>query len=202
MTTSDPTLQSQKSLLGEILSHITRIKHHPPAVAAGEAISLEREPTNFHDPHAIRVKNFSESAIGYLPRSVARWLAPLLDSHKVRIEGYLPSRRGISHGVKAPSKPVVLSVFIAGQAEHFLKKEELRTKEDVLHQVIYQAYRQAHEFTDPKLIEVLAESLKPLAKQKMHPETHLLMALLPGIAKESHVAQGVTQMVHLKEHLT
>jgi hypothetical protein len=202
MTTSDPSFQAQKSLLGEILTHITGSKLQSAPISAGEVVLLEREPANLHDPHAIRLKNAAENAIGYLPRSVACWLAPLLDAQKVRIEAYLPLRPGLSQGVKAPSLPVVLSVFIADQAAGLLEKKEIRTKEDVLHQVFYQAYKQAHEFSDPQLIEDLAESLKPLARQKMHPETHLLLALLPGIVNENRTAQGVKQMVHLKDHLT
>jgi hypothetical protein len=41
----------------------------------------------------------------------------------------------------------------------------------------------------------LAEGLKPLARQKLHPETHLLLALLPGIANENRVAQALKRMV-------
>jgi group I intron endonuclease len=48
----------------------------------GDYISLEREPTNPNDQNAIKVKphNFkSEDWIGYIPREIAKDLAPILD---------------------------------------------------------------------------------------------------------------------------
>lgn len=189
------SIDFKKRLLGEILTHIVVVKKCPASVALGEVVLLEREPTNLRDPHTVRVKNARGESLGYLARSVARWLAPLLNAEKVRIEGYIPSRLNISHGAKTPSLPLVLSVFIAEPDNKLLEKKDIRTREDVLHQVVFQAYQQAHRFTDPKLIEYMADGLKPLARQKLYPETHLLMALLPGIANENHVAQNLKQMV-------
>lgn len=45
----------------------------------GEELFLEREPDNEHDENAIAVFNESWEQIGYLSRSVAEELAPLLD---------------------------------------------------------------------------------------------------------------------------
>ncbi len=191
MADSELSIDSKKHLLGEILTHIVGVKKRLAPVALGEAVLLERESANLRDPRAIRINNAWGESLGYLSRSVVRWLAPLLDAEKVRIEGYIPSRLGISHGVMTPSPPVVLSVFIAERDSELLEKKDIRTREDVMHQVVFHAYRQAHRFTDPKLIEHLADGLKPLARQKLHPETHLLMALLPGIANENHVANAL-----------
>ncbi|MCC6127298.1 MAG: HIRAN domain-containing protein [Pirellulales bacterium] len=183
MTTVDSAIQSPQSLLGEIHTHATRINYRVAPPKTDDVVFLERERTHLRDPHAIRIQNAHETVLGYLPRSVACWLAPLLDAKKVRIEGYLPARRGVLCAAKARILPVVVSVFVAGQAEDFFRRDEIRNKEDVLHHVLYQAYQQARLFSDPHLIELLAESMRPLTRQKMHPETRLLLALLPAIAK-------------------
>jgi len=45
-----------------------------------EALSLIREPGNPHDPNAIRVYAKMVHPIGYVPRNIAKELAPLMDS--------------------------------------------------------------------------------------------------------------------------
>lgn len=42
--------------------------------------ALIREPDNIHDPNAIRVSLFDLFFMGYVPRHIARDLAPLMDS--------------------------------------------------------------------------------------------------------------------------
>ena len=47
---------------------------------AGEAVTLERQPDNPVDPHAVRVLNASREQVGYLSARVAARLAPSMDS--------------------------------------------------------------------------------------------------------------------------
>jgi len=195
MTDSDLAFESKNHLLGEILTSISSPKRYSSSIVLSEVVILEREPANLRDQWAIQVKNTQGNSLGYLSRLVTKWLAPLLDTEKVRTEGFIPARPGVSHSAKASSLPVVLSVFIAEQEDGVLNKKNIRTREDIVHQIVFQAYQQAHRFTDPKLIEYLAEGLKPLTRQKLHPETHLLIALLPGIANENRVAQALKRMV-------
>jgi hypothetical protein len=195
MTDSDLAFESKNHLLGEILTSISSPKRYSSSIVLSKAVILEREPANLRDQWAIQVKNTQGNSLGYLSRLVTKWLAPLLDTEKVRIEGFIPARTGISRSLKPFSLPIVLSVFIAEQEDGVLNKKNIRTREDIVHQIVFQAYQQAHRFTDPKLIEYLAEGLKPLTRQKLHPETHLLMALLPGIANENRVAQALKRMV-------
>ncbi|MGA2059772.1 MAG: HIRAN domain-containing protein [Thermoguttaceae bacterium] len=195
MTDSDLAFESKNHLLGEILTSISSPKRYSSSIVLSEAVILEREPANLRDQWAIQVKNTQGNSLGYLSRLVTKWLAPLLDTEKVRTEGFIPARPGVSRSLKPFSVPIVLSVFIAEQEDGLLNKKNISTREDIVHQIVFQAYQQANRFTDPKLIEHLAEGLKPLARQKLHPETHLLLALLPGIANENRVAQALKRMV-------
>ena len=45
----------------------------------GDTVSLEREPDNAHDPHAILALSHDDSELGYVPREEASEIAPLLD---------------------------------------------------------------------------------------------------------------------------
>jgi hypothetical protein len=207
MNDSDRAFELKKHLLGEILTSIRSPTRYSTAIVLSEAIILERDPVNLRDRWAIQVKNTRGESLGYLSRSVTMWLAPLLDSEKVRIEGYIPARPSIAQNLKPFSLLVVLSVFITENNDGLLQKKSIRTREDIVHQIVFQAYQQAHCFTEPKLIEYMAEGLKPLARQKLHPETHLLMALLSGIANEIRVAHKLKQKAsdsfngHLNDNL-
>jgi SWI/SNF-related matrix-associated actin-dependent regulator of chromatin subfamily A3 len=78
-------------LLGEIETYIAGLRVDDDAVAPEEAVLLEREPKNKRDSYAIRVKNREARQLGYLPRSTAAWLAPLLDAGLLRLEGFVPA---------------------------------------------------------------------------------------------------------------
>ncbi len=44
--------------------------------------ALVREPDNPHDPNAIRVSLFGLHFMGYIPKGIAKELAPMMDSGK------------------------------------------------------------------------------------------------------------------------
>ena len=44
------------------------------------AYDLIREPNNPHDPNAIRVALFKDIFLGYVPKHIARVLAPMMDN--------------------------------------------------------------------------------------------------------------------------
>ena len=46
----------------------------------GDAVALEREPENAHDPNAVLVLGERDCELGYVPREEARTMAPLLDA--------------------------------------------------------------------------------------------------------------------------
>ena len=60
---------------------LERLSAYPPEDVT---LTLRREPDNLHDPNAIlivaRVRGKGSAAVGYVPRGLARCLAPILDA--------------------------------------------------------------------------------------------------------------------------
>lgn len=50
------------------------------AINAGDPLVLRREPENAIGADAIQVQTASTQTIGYVPRTISTWLAPLMDS--------------------------------------------------------------------------------------------------------------------------
>ena len=64
------------------------------AVQPGDRLVLRREPENAIGADAIQVLTESTETLGYVPRQISRWLAPIMDSgHGARAE-VLKVRRG------------------------------------------------------------------------------------------------------------
>ncbi|KKN46450.1 hypothetical protein LCGC14_0672900 [marine sediment metagenome] len=56
------------------------MKDHIRSMEEGDAVDLVREPVNKHDSNAIRVDDGQTGEkLGYVPSSIARVLAPLID---------------------------------------------------------------------------------------------------------------------------
>jgi len=53
----------------------------------------------------------------------------------------------------------------------------------------------------PDLVLELAESLRPLTRQEVIPETRLLLALIPSIAREIRATTSFQTMVDFREML-
>lgn len=50
------------------------------AVRAGDPLVLRREPENAIGSDAIAVETRDTETLGYVPRQISRWLAPIMDS--------------------------------------------------------------------------------------------------------------------------
>ena len=50
------------------------------AIHAGDPLVLRREPDNAIGGDAIQVQTAATQTIGYVPRTISRWLAPIMDS--------------------------------------------------------------------------------------------------------------------------
>ena len=181
-----------EQLLGEIPTCIVCLRHGRPQPRPGQQVKLVREPENRHHKQAIRVEGQRSARIGYLPRQLADWLAELLDDEKVRIEGSVPKSPAPEGECHEGSCPLVLSVFTPADTEGPVSKREVHTGLDALHEAVRRAYVDAHGYTDHSLILDLAGKLKALECQEMLPETHLLIALLPGLARELQAGQAVS----------
>jgi hypothetical protein len=82
-----------------------------------------------------------------------------------------------------------------------LEKTEPQTELEALHQTVLQAYQNAQGYHNPELILGLAKGLRPLEKQELLPETRLLLALLPRMAHELCMSQGMRTTVRFRELL-
>lgn len=185
--------------LGEIECEIVGMQHHKAKIDPGEQINLERESKNAHDRHAIKVANGQLEPVGYLPKSMASWLAPLIDKGKIHLDGYVPKESKDTG--EETSRPVNLMVFQGKKGRRLLEKSEPQTELETLHQTVLQAYQSAQGYGNPELILGLAKGLQPLEKQELLPETRLLLALLPRMAHELRMSQGMRTTVKFRELL-
>ncbi|XP_062228199.1 fanconi-associated nuclease 1 homolog isoform X2 [Phragmites australis] len=93
---SDQAFFSLDSGIGS--SKVGRRFHENVELREGEGIIVLRDPQNVKDPDAIKVLYAAfecEEMLGYLPRELAKVLAPLMDKHYVECEGLvvgLPER--------------------------------------------------------------------------------------------------------------
>ncbi|MGO9114040.1 MAG: ARPP-1 family domain-containing protein [Thermoguttaceae bacterium] len=184
--------------LGEIETEIVGMQHKAK-VLPGEQINLEREAKNTHDRHAIRVENGQFESVGYLPRNMASWLAPLIDQGKIHLDGYVPQE---SKADEETSRcPVNLMVFQSENGRLLLERAEPHEELEALHQTVLHAYQDAQGYRNSELILGLARGLRPLEKQELLPETRLLLALLPRMAHELRMSQGMKTTVKFRELL-
>jgi len=186
--------------LGEIETEIVGMQYHKAKVFPSEQINLERESKNAHDRRAIRVENGRAEPVGYLPKNMASWLAPLIDQGKIHLDGYVP--QSSTEAEEETSRcPLNLMVFQCEEGRHLLAKAEPRDELEALHQTVLQAYDNAQRYCKPELVLGLAKGLRPLEKQELLPETRLLLALLPRMAHELSMSQGMQTTVKFRELL-
>ena len=184
--------------LGEIETEIVGMQQYNSKIDSGERINLEREAKNAHDRRAICVENGHFEPVGYLPKSMASWLAPLIDQAKIHLDGYVPQTATQEEVSRCP---VNLMVFQCEEGRRLLEKVEPKNELEALHQTVLQAYQNAQAYRDPELVLGLAKGLKPLEKNELLPETRLLLALLPRMAHEVRMSQGMRTSVKFRELL-
>ncbi|MGI6417647.1 MAG: ARPP-1 family domain-containing protein [Thermoguttaceae bacterium] len=198
MPTKRRTKMTEEQLLGEIETWIAGMQYYDATVGAGEQVNLEREPDNRHDPCSIRVENGRCQPVGHLPRQIVAWLAPLIDSDQVHIEGYVPQNTAPSSQHRG-SLPLALAIFLSRSGNQFLAQRKVRNKLDALHEVVRRSYEDATGYADAELIDGLVEGLRPLARQELLPESRMLLAMLPEIAREKRMAQSIRGMARLRD---
>jgi hypothetical protein len=200
-----PTSRSAKSpteqLLGEIETRVVGMQYYENVAAPGEQANLEREPENPHDAHAIRVENGLFEPIGHISRRMCSWLAPLIDSGKVRVDACVPQNTPDSEDRDPSTSPLTLSIFLCKKGKGLLAKREVHTKLDALHDIVHRTYEEVQNYTSADLILELVEGLRPLARQELLPETRLLLALMPGVAREVRANKAIEAMAAIQELL-
>lgn len=81
-------------LYGTVNTKIVGIQYYTGYASEGEYVSVRREPSNPHDPNAIRVDNVQRTQIGHIPRTMASKLAPYMDDGSLLVEGVLSGPKG------------------------------------------------------------------------------------------------------------
>jgi hypothetical protein len=189
---------TEEQLLGEIETEIVGFQHHDAMVQPGEQVHFEREPDNIHDTSAIWVKDASSRPVGYVPRNVAAWLASLIDNGIIRLDGYVP-RAGDGESRKSDRAcPLRIATFLTPRGHGLLEEREARTCQEAWHQIVRNVHRAVQNYSDPTLVLEIAAGLRPLEQRDLLPETRLLLALLPGIARELRTVRGVDSIVKLR----
>jgi len=135
-------------------------------------------------PGPIHVDDARGESLGHLPRSLSSWLAVLLDRSQVRLAGYVPTRRS-SHGSGDNRRlRIRIGVILTRPGRQIVEPRRPESKAEALHQLVLAAFEQVHRYTQADLVLELADGLRPLACSGLLPETRLLLALLPGVARE------------------
>jgi hypothetical protein len=141
MPDDQPVRPPSEQLLGEIETSVVGMQYHDAAIAPGERANLEREPVNRHDSNAIRVENALFDQVGYIPRQVAAWLAPLLDSGRIWIDACVPDTA--DRVADSSTCPLTLPVFLCKKGRAILSGRKVRNKLEALHEVVRRAYEDA-----------------------------------------------------------
>ena len=157
MVKQPPLQNSEEQILGEIETKIVGMQYHDADVEPGEAVNLEREPENSHDEHSVRVENGRFQTVGHLPRKLVSWLAPLLDSGKVRVDGCVPESAEENQKHSPTTRPLCLAVFLCKKGKTLLEKTQIHGKLDALHEVVRRAYEDIQDYSDAELILELAD---------------------------------------------
>lgn len=193
MDTTCKDFDTELQLIGEFDSPVMPLEN--PAAqrpAPGEPVVFE--PGRADAGPAMLVRTGCGDELGCLPQSVARWLVPMIEADRIRLVGHAPARAH-PEAQNAGRRPWVrLGVFVTPEGQCILRQRSPRTRQDALHELVRSAYEQVQHYKRADLVLELADAMRWLACQPLLPETHLLLALLPGIAREiRHVEAMLAQ---------
>jgi hypothetical protein len=91
-----------------------------PAIQAGMRVVLRRETDSEHGPGIVAVVSLDERTLGYLTADVAAWVAPLLCSNRVAIDGRIVAvEQGGASVSTLPGFYVTLTQFEQRPVERF-----------------------------------------------------------------------------------
>ena len=177
---------TEEVAVGSIETVVAGREHHGGMIGSGDAVSFKREPDNAHDGNAIGVFSERDTQAGYLPRRVAVWLAPLLDSDKVRIEGAVPHTQMGRQGIC----PLDLRVFVTKRGGDILARNpDPKDLRESLHQLVLSAYDGIGRLSEPGVAAQLGELLHDRLRHDASPETRMLLALIPDRVREVRAGQ-------------
>ncbi|MDX9753179.1 MAG: HIRAN domain-containing protein [bacterium] len=190
--------QAPSRYIGQIHTKIVGMQYNDDEIQLSESLFVERDLNNPYDENAIRLLNSSFESIGFLPRKVSAWIAPLLDQGKITLQGsttmHTPARRIAQSG----GWPLKLQVFLEKRGETILEPNPAPDSEKaIVHEMVRNVFQNFLDFPDPNLILGVGRRLTRLAERDLFPETQLLLALIPCKAEEVETAfqqNGVAQI--------
>ncbi|CAK8543053.1 unnamed protein product [Lathyrus sativus] len=122
MDSQEPFSQSETEtyLAGFVMANIVGIKHYSGAITGREMVGLLREPFNPYDSNAIKVLNTQSLQVGYIERSVAAVLSPLIDASLIHVEAIVQTnpRSNNNSRFRIPCQVHVFAHFSAFDAVH------------------------------------------------------------------------------------
>jgi len=81
----------EERYLGHFATEVVGSRNFSGNLNPGEELRIVRDPTKLHiDQMAIRVESIFLQVIGFLPLRISRWLSPLMDARRVRLQARLP----------------------------------------------------------------------------------------------------------------
>ena len=157
--------------LGPLFVPLAGAGHYRARAQVGEPVTLIREPDNPHDRNAIRVDNPAGETLGHIPRRTAHWMAPLLDTGRIRVQGLVSE-------VTARARETHY-----GQAEAYLRLDLDRVasageETDARSRILNEVRRHLNQITDPEEARRLGKWLMGLWNHDLEPEAKMLLAVM------------------------
>ncbi|KAL6539756.1 hypothetical protein OROHE_011527 [Orobanche hederae] len=103
-------------LVGFVIANVVGLRHYEGRISGREMVGLVRDDLNAYDGNAIKVLNMRLVQVGYIERSVAAVLSPLIDSRLVTVEGIVPKPPGKGSRFKIPCQ-----IHIFARSEEFTR---------------------------------------------------------------------------------
>jgi len=173
-----------KHLLGEITVPVASVSSGAAGLLAGEHLHVELQRQS--GAAQVRLETDRGEFLGYVAHPAASWIVRLMDADQVHFEAYAAD--GLSPTTGEP-RTVQLITWLTPQGRKLLQKPTVESLADAWHRLICQLYVDCQSYDDPAIVRAIHQRLQSLRDEPLLPESHLLLALLPGIARELEVAR-------------
>ena len=182
MSINSPTTPAEQ-LLGTVDTVIAGSQYCDADAEAGDMLTLEREPSNQHDANAVRIDNEAFEKVGYLPRRIVSWLAPLIDDGRVIADATAAQPDGHE---EHDFPPVSLKLYLSHKGAAILDVwPDPENDLQALHRAVLETYLAAGDWTHPQVVSAVGKRLASLFKKELLPETKMLLLLFPHRAGEA-----------------
>ncbi|MDP6052287.1 MAG: HIRAN domain-containing protein [Candidatus Latescibacteria bacterium] len=168
----------EEECLGDIRTVIAGSQFCDADAEIGDNLNLEREPDNPHDGHAIRIENEDFEKVGYVPRKIASWLAPVMDAGQVLADADAEARHDDGQC------PVRLKLFLCHKGADILDLvSDPIDERHAIHRTVLETFVASEDWTRQDVVAGVGSRLEALFKRDLLPETKMLLALFPHRAE-------------------